>query len=142
MAVPISPTPITPTGSPRFVISALRAWAMLPSCPLLGKSIACRGAEAPLGGPMIDELRRRIAATGLPIPEARLNMIDKLMTLVLAPIHGEDWRAANTLEPVVTFDAAGPGGGAASAGAGPRADARPQAAPTAPASASDDLAYA
>jgi aspartyl-tRNA(Asn)/glutamyl-tRNA(Gln) amidotransferase subunit A len=91
---------------------------------------------------MIDELRRRIAATGLPIPEARLNMIDKLMTLVLAPIHGEDWRAANTLEPVVTFDAAGPGGGTVAAGAGPRADAGPQAAPTSPGAASDELAYA
>jgi aspartyl-tRNA(Asn)/glutamyl-tRNA(Gln) amidotransferase subunit A len=90
----------------------------------------------------IDELRGRIAASGLPIPEARLAMVHKLMSLVLAPIRGEDWRASNTLEPVVTFSAGGPGAGAPTAGT-PRGGAAPQQpAPTGPAATSDDLAYA
>jgi aspartyl-tRNA(Asn)/glutamyl-tRNA(Gln) amidotransferase subunit A len=56
----------------------------------------------------IDELRARIAATRLPIPEARLEMVRKLLSNALAPIRGADWRAANTLEPAVTFDAGTP----------------------------------
>ncbi|MGH7312590.1 MAG: hypothetical protein ACREJV_05410, partial [Candidatus Rokuibacteriota bacterium] len=60
----------------------------------------------------MDEVRRRIAATGLPIPEARWEMVRKILALVLAPIRAEDWRAAGTLEPAVTFDAGGPAGGA------------------------------
>jgi aspartyl-tRNA(Asn)/glutamyl-tRNA(Gln) amidotransferase subunit A len=90
----------------------------------------------------IDELRARITASGLPIPEARLGMVHKLMGLVLAPIRGEDWRASNTLEPVVTFSAGGPGAEAAATGV-PRGAAAPQQpAPTGPAATSDDLAYA
>src|SRR5262245_15191688 len=58
----------------------------------------------------IDELRARIAATRLPIPEERLDMVRKLLSNALAPIRAADWRAANTLEPAVTFDAGTPGG--------------------------------
>ncbi|HEY7650114.1 MAG TPA: amidase [Methylomirabilota bacterium] len=58
----------------------------------------------------IDELRARIAATRLPIPEERLEMVRKLLANALAPIGAADWRAANTLEPAVTFDAGTPGG--------------------------------
>jgi hypothetical protein len=54
----------------------------------------------------IDELRARIEAAGLPIPEARLEMIRVLMTNALAPVERMDARALKTLEPAVTFDAA------------------------------------
>ena len=57
----------------------------------------------------IDELRARIKVAGLPIPEARLEMIRALMTNALAPIEKMDARALKTLEPAVTFDAASGG---------------------------------
>ena len=62
----------------------------------------------------MQELRARIAAAGVPIPEARLEMVRKLLSNALAPIRAEDWRAASTLEPAVTFDAGGPSGAAGS----------------------------
>src|SRR3989442_2147915 len=62
----------------------------------------------------MEELRARIAAAGVPIPEARLEMVRKLLSNALAPIRAEDWRAASTLEPAVTFDAGGPSGAAGS----------------------------
>src|SRR5712691_5581480 len=62
----------------------------------------------------MEELRARIAAAGVPIAEARLEMVRKLLSNALAPIRAEDWRAASTLEPAVTFDAGGPSGAAGS----------------------------
>ena len=53
----------------------------------------------------IDELRARIAMAGLPIPEARLEMVRTLLTNALTPIKKMDARALKTLEPAVTFDA-------------------------------------
>jgi hypothetical protein len=60
----------------------------------------------------LDELRARIAAAGLQIPEHRLNMVLKLLNDALAPVRRVDSRAIRTLEPAVTFDAAGPHVGA------------------------------
>ena len=57
----------------------------------------------------IDELRARIAAAGLSIPDARLEMVRTLLTNALAPIAKMDRRALKTLEPAVTFDAASGG---------------------------------
>ena len=54
----------------------------------------------------IDELRARIKMAGVPIPEARLEMVRTLLTNALAPIERMDARALKTLEPAVTFDAA------------------------------------
>src|SRR2546427_11313713 len=62
----------------------------------------------------MEELRARIAAAGVPIPEAGLEMVRRLLSNALAPIRAEDWRAASTLEPAVTFDAGGPSGAAGS----------------------------
>jgi hypothetical protein len=58
----------------------------------------------------LDEVRDRIKATGLPIPEARLAMVRKLLGDALGPIRAADWRATKTLEPAVTFDADASGG--------------------------------
>jgi aspartyl-tRNA(Asn)/glutamyl-tRNA(Gln) amidotransferase subunit A len=73
----------------------------------------------------MEELRTRIAAAGVPIPEARQEMIRKFLSNTLAPIRAEDWRAARGLEPAVTFDAGGPAGGAGAL----IASAEPQRAP-------------
>jgi hypothetical protein len=59
----------------------------------------------------LEELRARIKAAGVAIPEERQEMIRKLLGDALRPIRSADWRADNTLEPAVTFDAAGAGGG-------------------------------
>ena len=56
----------------------------------------------------MEELRARIAASGLEIPEHRLNMVMKLLNDALAPVRRVDSRAIRPLEPAVTFDAAGP----------------------------------
>jgi hypothetical protein len=56
----------------------------------------------------MDELRARIAAAGVPIPENRLNMVRKLLGEALAPLRARDSRTIRPLEPAVTFDAAGP----------------------------------
>ena len=56
----------------------------------------------------LDELRARIAAAGITIPENRLNMIRKLLGEALAPLRSLDSRKIRPLEPAVTFDAAGP----------------------------------
>jgi len=90
----------------------------------------------------MDELRSRIAAAGLPIPEARWEMVRKLLALVLAPIRAEDWRAAGTLEPAVTFNAGEPSGGAGSASDAVVERRAPTAASPATASADGELAYA
>ena len=56
----------------------------------------------------LDELRARIAAAGITIPENRLNMIRKLLGEALAPLRSLDSRKIRPLEPAVSFDAAGP----------------------------------
>jgi hypothetical protein len=56
----------------------------------------------------MDELRARIAAAGVTIPENRLSMVRKLLGDALAPLRTVDSRTIKTLEPAVTFEAAGP----------------------------------
>ena len=56
----------------------------------------------------MEELRARIAAAGITIPENRLNMVRKLLGEALAPLRSLDSRKIRPLEPAVTFDAAGP----------------------------------
>ena len=56
----------------------------------------------------MDELRARIAAAGITIPEHRLAMVKKLLGDALAPLRRVDSRTVRTLEPAATFDAAGP----------------------------------
>ena len=56
----------------------------------------------------LDELRARIAAAGLTIPEHRLGMVRRLLSDALAPLRTVDSRTIRPLEPAVTFDAAGP----------------------------------
>ena len=56
----------------------------------------------------LEELRARIAAAGITIPENRLAMVRKLLGDALAPLRRVDSRTIRTLEPAVTFDAAGP----------------------------------
>ena len=53
----------------------------------------------------LDEVRARMKAAGIEIPEKRLEMVRRLLSDALAPIHALDSRAARTLEPAVTFDA-------------------------------------
>ena len=55
----------------------------------------------------LDELRERIKVAGVSIPDARLEMIRKLIGDALRPLRATDWRAENLLEPAVTFDARG-----------------------------------
>ena len=56
----------------------------------------------------MEELRARIAAAGVTIPENRLNMVRKLLGEALAPLRAVDSRTIRPLEPSVTFDAGGP----------------------------------
>ena len=56
----------------------------------------------------MEELRARIAAAGITIPENRLNMVRKLLGEALAPLRSLDSRKIRPLEPAVTFNAAGP----------------------------------
>jgi hypothetical protein len=56
----------------------------------------------------LEETRERIRVAGLPIPEARLALIHGLLRDALRPIRSFDTRAALTLEPAPTFDAAAP----------------------------------
>ncbi len=53
----------------------------------------------------LDEVRDRIKVAGVPIPDARLEMVRRLLADALRPLRREDWRARKTLEPAVTFDA-------------------------------------
>jgi hypothetical protein len=52
-----------------------------------------------------DEVRDRMRAAGLSVPEARLDMVRVLLNTALAPVRGLDSRTVRTLEPAVTFDA-------------------------------------
>ena len=56
----------------------------------------------------IEDLRARITAAGVTIPEQRMKMVRKLLDEALAPLRGVDSRPVRPLEPAVTFDAAGP----------------------------------
>ena len=56
----------------------------------------------------LDELRRRIAAAGITIPEARLAMVRQLLGDALAPVRALDSRTIKAVEPAVRF---APGGG-------------------------------
>jgi hypothetical protein len=51
------------------------------------------------------ELLDRMKATGIQIPEARLEMVRVLLADALAPVRAMDPRALRTLEPAVTFAA-------------------------------------
>jgi hypothetical protein len=53
-----------------------------------------------------DEVRERIRAAGVPIPEERLALVHGLLRDALRPIRALDTREALTLEPAPTFDAA------------------------------------
>jgi len=52
-----------------------------------------------------DEVRDRMRAAGLSIPEARLDMVRVLLNTALTPVRAMDSRALQTVEPAVTFDA-------------------------------------
>jgi hypothetical protein len=58
----------------------------------------------------IDDVRDRMKAAGLVIPEDRLEIVRRLLADALRPIRATDWRAASTVEPAVTFDATDEGG--------------------------------
>jgi hypothetical protein len=65
--------------------------------------MTARGSEITL-----DEVRDRIRVAGVAIPEDRLALIHGFLRDALKPIHQMDTRAAQTLEPAPTFDAAAP----------------------------------
>ena len=56
----------------------------------------------------MDELRARIVAAGVTIPDKLLPMVRKLLGDALGPLRTVDSRTIRVLEPAVTFDAAGP----------------------------------
>jgi hypothetical protein len=58
----------------------------------------------------LDELRDRMRAARIEISENRLELVRRLLTDALRPIHEMDSRAVKTLEPSVTFDSRRPGG--------------------------------
>jgi hypothetical protein len=51
----------------------------------------------------LDELRRRIAAAGITIPENRLGMVRKLLSDALVHVRALDSRTITTVEPAVRF---------------------------------------
>jgi hypothetical protein len=53
----------------------------------------------------LDDVRARMKAAGIAIAADRLEMVRKLLTDALAPIHALDSRTVRTLEPAVRFDA-------------------------------------
>lgn len=57
----------------------------------------------------LEELRVRIQAAGLTIPDNRLGMVRKLLSDALVPVRALDSRTVKTVEPAVRFT---PDGGA------------------------------
>ena len=57
----------------------------------------------------LDELRDRMKATGLTIPEHRVSMVRKLLSDALVHVRALDSRTIKTVEPAVRFT---PEGGA------------------------------
>ena len=55
----------------------------------------------------LEELRERIRAAGVTIPEHRLAMVRKLLGAALAPLQTLDSRAIKTVEPAVRFSPEG-----------------------------------
>jgi hypothetical protein len=51
----------------------------------------------------LEELRDRIKAAGITIPENRLGMVRKLLSDALVPVRALDTRAVKTVEPAVRF---------------------------------------
>jgi len=58
----------------------------------------------------LEELRDRMKAARVEIAEDRLELVRRLLTDALKPIHAIDSRTVRTLEPAVTFEAARVGG--------------------------------
>ena len=54
-----------------------------------------------------EELRDRIQAAGVTIPDHRLGMVRKLLNDALVPVRALDSRTIKTVEPAVTFVPAG-----------------------------------
>jgi hypothetical protein len=54
----------------------------------------------------VDDVRARMRAAGVRIPEERLELVRGFLRDALRPIRALDSRAARALEPAVTFDAA------------------------------------
>ena len=52
----------------------------------------------------LEELRDRMRAARIEIPENRLELVRRLLTDALRPVHAMDSRAVRTLEPAVTFN--------------------------------------
>ena len=52
----------------------------------------------------LEELRDRMKTARVEIAENRLEVVRRLLTDALRPIHAMDSRAHRTLEPAVTFD--------------------------------------
>jgi hypothetical protein len=51
----------------------------------------------------MEELRRRIEAAGITIPEHRLAMVRKLLSDALGPVRALDARAIKAVEPATRF---------------------------------------
>ena len=51
----------------------------------------------------LEELRQRIRAAGITIPENRLAMVRKLLGDALAPVRALDSRTIRAIEPAVKF---------------------------------------
>jgi hypothetical protein len=54
----------------------------------------------------LDEVKARIRAAGLPIPEDRLTLVHGYLRDALRPVRALDSRAARAVETAVTYDAA------------------------------------
>ena len=54
----------------------------------------------------LDEVRDRIRAAGVPIPEERLALVHGFLRDALRAVRGLDTRQSRTLEPAPTFDSA------------------------------------
>jgi hypothetical protein len=59
----------------------------------------------------LDEVRARMRAAGIEIPEERLEMVRRILANALRPVRAMDARAMKAQEPAVTFDAEAKEGG-------------------------------